>query len=326
MRISSPLHIESMTNLPLIARQTLLITFLLCIRLSAAAQDLVVTDKNDSINCKITKASKDFVYFKGFIEGELRNVFLPIRQVKDYKYNYYQKSAEDLSNMSAKSKSPVGLNPNKLFAFTSPRYSYGVGAGMGYQIAPLAPGIPQGFSDYYQNLKLGLQISAQGSYQFTKMMGLGLTVSRFSTKSGPVEVTATHRQTGQVRNGKLSDRIAVTSIYPHYQLRFVSKKGNNALTMGFGLGVGLYRNFFTLIDPFTIRGQYVCSGIDVNYDLMVSHNSAVGIQLSLKSGAMNRITITDATGKTAAETLSTPEGLSRLDLSICYRWYKKGNR
>jgi hypothetical protein len=59
---------------------------------SLHAQDLIVTNEGDSLNCKITKIKSENVFFTFKYKDEIRNTLLPINQVKYHQYNYFQQS------------------------------------------------------------------------------------------------------------------------------------------------------------------------------------------------------------------------------------------
>ena len=67
-----------------------IITLLIVLVNSLYSQDLVVTKKGDSINCKITKVKKDHIYFTFKHKDEVRNTLLPLTDVKIHQFDYYQ--------------------------------------------------------------------------------------------------------------------------------------------------------------------------------------------------------------------------------------------
>ena len=56
------------------------------------AQDLIVTNSGDSINCKITKTTKDYVHFTFKYNEEIRNTLLPINQIAAQQKDYFSVS------------------------------------------------------------------------------------------------------------------------------------------------------------------------------------------------------------------------------------------
>ena len=51
-----------------------------------SAQDLIVTTKGDSLNCKITKVKPDYIYFTFNNNGHTQNSLLPSSDVDYYQY------------------------------------------------------------------------------------------------------------------------------------------------------------------------------------------------------------------------------------------------
>jgi len=56
------------------------------------AQDLIVTNSGDSINCKIIETTKDYVYFTFKHDTEIRNTLLPVNQITSQQKNYFSVS------------------------------------------------------------------------------------------------------------------------------------------------------------------------------------------------------------------------------------------
>jgi len=90
---------------------------------SGRGQDLIVTTEGDSINCKITKAEPDYIYFTFKHKGEMRNTLLSVAQVKTYTYNYY-------SNSEVPSESSVTN-------FPYPRFRAAINGGWSYRTAKI---------------------------------------------------------------------------------------------------------------------------------------------------------------------------------------------
>ena len=66
------------------------ITFLLSlIATTISAQDLIVTEKGDSLNCKITKEQNDYIFFTYKDGDEIRSTLLKVGQIKYYEKYFY---------------------------------------------------------------------------------------------------------------------------------------------------------------------------------------------------------------------------------------------
>ena len=67
-------------------KQFLLVLFLLCISWTVLSQDKIITHQNDTIDCKITRVTNEFIHFSVFDKSGilLMRSRLPMSAVKDY--------------------------------------------------------------------------------------------------------------------------------------------------------------------------------------------------------------------------------------------------
>ena len=102
------------------------------------AQDLIVTGKGDSLNCKITKIKSDYIYFTFKYENEIRNTLLPVGQIKFYKKDFF-------------AKAEVPIEKVKGFNMNYQRFRIGFFGGWSYMTAQVSSNVPSGFQDYIRN-------------------------------------------------------------------------------------------------------------------------------------------------------------------------------
>ena len=77
-----------MTNNKL--KQILTILVIAASVFSMQAQDLIVTQEGDSLNCRITQIDlSGLLRFLFKHKGEIRSTLLPLKQVRSYQYAYY---------------------------------------------------------------------------------------------------------------------------------------------------------------------------------------------------------------------------------------------
>ncbi len=65
---------------------------LLMVTHALIAQDLIVTNEGDSINCKITGVKADNIYFTFKYNNEIRHTLLPKSGVKEHRFDFYKTS------------------------------------------------------------------------------------------------------------------------------------------------------------------------------------------------------------------------------------------
>jgi hypothetical protein len=266
------------------------------------AQDLIVTHENDSLNCKITGIKKNNIYFTFQHKGELRNTLLPVNQVKNYQYSYYQTPEILVSKNIA----------NKLF----PRFRVAVNGGWSYRIARLSNNVPADFTAYANKLKSGFHYNLDVSYFFTAHIGAGFQyhASFFRNKMDVYD-------TNSNQSGVMSDNIAIRFIGPLFYTRLLNSNKKNGLLAHCGIGYLAYSDNAVLIEAFTLKGYTVGVSVGIGYDIGISKNFALGFQLSLISGTMTQYT---ESNKTSSKTikLEEVENLSHINLSVGLRFNK----
>jgi hypothetical protein len=72
--------------------------FFLTYLTNVRSQDLIVTEKGDSLNCKITQIKSKYIYFTFKYENEIRNTLLPLGQLNITKKNSIQNRKSLLTN------------------------------------------------------------------------------------------------------------------------------------------------------------------------------------------------------------------------------------
>jgi hypothetical protein len=272
--------------------------------LSLYAQDLIVTHENDSLNCRITKIKKDNIYFTFLHKGELRNTLLPINQVKNYQYSYYQ-TPETLV-----SKSMAG----KLF----PRFRVAINGGWGYRIGRLSNNIPADFTAYANKLRSGFHYSLDVSYFFTEHIGAGFNYHAWFSRNKMDGVYIDNPS----QYGIMSDNIAIRFIGPMFYTRLLNSNKKNCLLAYCGIGYLVYRNNAVLIaDDYILKGNTVGVLMGIGYDIGISKHFALGFQLSLLSGTLTQCTVT-STAYAGTMKSEEDENLSHINLSIGLRFNK----
>ena len=128
-------------------KKIFLIIFLSIIGFSSNAQDLIVTISGDSLNVKITRITKLFIYYSYSSNGEIRNTLLQKEAVKYYAYNFY---------------TPAGSSNNPKRLLDDWRLSFQ--GGLSFRVAETDPKLPQFIKEYLNELKSGHHFGFDGTY------------------------------------------------------------------------------------------------------------------------------------------------------------------
>ena len=201
------------------------------------AQDLIVTNTNDSINCKITKETKDHIYFSYQNNGELRKTLIGKADVKQF------------------TKSNPGSPDNEIKTSSfHPEYSKFRLAG---HVGPAwrLGKVPDGnLEQYLKDLKNGYNRGFEASYFISETVGFGLKLSIFGSDNQLNNVTIDHNGDGVLNTGLMSDDIAITFIAPSYSVRIVSDRGNTFIS-SLAIGYLGYLDHSYIIDyPLDFKG------------------------------------------------------------------------
>ena len=269
----------------------------------AGAQDLIVTNTNDSINCKITKETNDYIYFSYRNNGELRKTLISKNDVKQFTKNNPGASS-DLSSTDIFQR---GYSPFRL----------AVHGGFSNRLGKV---VKSDFEQYLKDLKKGYNLGVDASYFISETVGFGIKFSSFGADNQLASVTMDHDGDGVMSTGPMSDDITITFVGPSYSTRFVSTKGNAFIT-SLALGYLGYMDHAKLFDyAFDLKGGTLGIAFDIGYDIKLSDRLSLGAQCSLFRGTLTSIT-QDYGSYSRKVDLDEDEyeGLSRLDFSVGLR-------
>jgi hypothetical protein len=265
------------------------------------AQDLIVTAKGDSLNCKITEIGTDNIYFTFKYKDKIRNTLVSVSDVTSYQTGYYQ-PAEVFSD-----KIPGNRN--------YPRFRFAVSGGLSYRIGRLSENVSPSESDYLQELKSGFHYEAGLSYYFNEYLGAGFKYN---------EHLSSNSNDGSIGYGKVSDRIRINFIGPVFSTRLFNQTKKNCLLMDFGIGyLGYHDKGVFASEKITLKGSTAGFYWNIGYDVGISKNLALGFQLSLISGLLSEYKKSNGIYTEVIKFEKNEyENLSRIDLSIGLRFCK----
>jgi len=274
------------------------------------AQDLIVTNSGDSINCKITKTTKEHIYFTFKHETEIMNTLLPVNQISTQQKNYFSVSE---------------LPANYTFKDIFPRFRVAIDAGWQYRTAKLADGMDAALQGHYKKMKSGFHYDLQAAYFFVESMGIEAIFSQqfFGNNAGYGSLT--NNEGNLIGSGEFSEKMSFNYVGANYLFRlFDSKKKNNWLfSAGFGYMGYNDRLFFDNVERLKITAGTLGSYMAIGYDIGISENFGIGFKLSLLGGTFSNYKQT-RNGITTNETMpeKTFEGLGTAKLSVGLRFNK----
>jgi hypothetical protein len=279
-----------------------LFTLIICFA-TAKAQDLILTNKGDSINCKITKVEPQNVYFTFNKDNQIRSTLINTTDLKEYKFNFYKTTLLPASKV-----------------FNNQKYShwrYGVNVAYGYQTAKSGANANQTERDYYNGLRSGYSFGADITYFIQESYGVGFKYNRFLTSNSLNNVPLTPKNGNPTFIGNLSNDISVNFIGPYFSLRSIPKNEKNALIMNLALGYVGYKNNEISDKKYEATSSSFGAMLDFGYDVGLSKSTALAFQLSYLASTLSYQDINDGV-KTVRQTFdkNTYIGLGRIELSV----------
>ena len=289
-------------------KNILFFLLLIAITNSIYAQDLIVTNDGDSINCKITKIKTDNIYFIFKYENEVRNTLLPLYSVKSHQFNFY-----NTNEIFEKKDNGYGNYQHFRIAFNG---------GYSYMTARVAESVPSDFKDYVKELKSGYHFGGDIAYYFTETIGIGGKYFSFKS-SNSMDNIYVEDIDGNRRYGNMSDNLAISFIGPMFSTRILNPDKSNALVINASLGYMGYSNNKTIIDNYKMTGSTIGLALDIGYDIGLSENISLGFQISFISGTLFQYNWNDGLKtETIKPKKGEYEGLNRIDFSIGLRFHK----
>lgn len=273
------------------------------------AQDLIVTDKGDSLNCKITKTRGDYIHFIFKFGDEIRSTLLPQYRVVVYEKDFFNRT-ELPDNIAQRNSKHTKFRIN-------------VSGGYSYLLGRVSDNVPPFLRDYMKKLKSGYHLGADASFFFSENIGIGLKYSMFKTRNviGNV-VFLLDAETDETMIGLIKDDITQHYIGPAFCTRFYSKSKKTAFLSSISLGYINYRNYATQLYDFTLTGSSVGLVWDFGIDFIVGDKLALGLGFACTLGSISSFKVNDGTSThTLKLDAENSENISRLDLGIGLRWH-----
>ncbi|MCC5931124.1 MAG: hypothetical protein JJU28_17890 [Cyclobacteriaceae bacterium] len=270
------------------------------------AQDLIVTQQGDSINCKITRVKQGYVHFTFVHKDEVRNTLLATDQISTYQQGFFEHSEIPEQVVNTIEKNYHG-------------FRFGIQIGPGIRTASIPSEYHPSFRDHLKKQRIGFHVDTDAHWYWSETMGLGFRYSAFMTGSETRNV-----QIPDAGSGYLSEQIAMHFIGPSLSNRFVLANPKNTFLTNFALGYMGYRNNVSTNNrSFLMTGNTIGLAMEVGYDVEIGKNTALGFSIAAYVGSLNSVNIGSGSSK---QKMSLDDGerenLSRIDFTIGYRYLK----
>lgn len=267
------------------------------------SQDLIVTNADDSLVCKINQITHDRVYFTFRNNSEMKNTFLAPNQIKTYEYNYYH-------NIDV----PEDIIVSKQIY---PRVRFSFNGGWSYQTSKIEDNLSSDMKEYTQGLQSGYHLGGDITCFVTEPIGIGFKYLLFKS-SNSIENVDIDIKDGPHGFGSMSDNIAITFFGPSFNLRLLSSNKRNALLFGLSIGYLGFKDKSTILNnDLTMTGSTIGIVYDLGYDIGISEIMSLGFNIALLRGTLNEYELSNGSKTQTTHLDKDPYlGLGHIDLSI----------
>jgi len=229
------------------------------------AQDLIVMENGDSLNCVIQRLEEKFVRIYVVRDGEKFPSTIARHQVASMKFGYYRETEVDTGTS-------IFARMKRWRVAARGGYSLGVG-----NMTTITRG-----SEYESSLNNGYHLGVDGAYFFNNYFGVG---ARFNYYKNSHEGSLI--PTGGTMPIAVSNNINALYIAPQVMGRFRDKTKKNVYTTY--LSVGYFDYLDKMIDDsetIKMKGSLVAGDIGLGYERVFTNNLALGANFSYMFGRL----------------------------------------
>lgn len=273
-----------------------------------SAQDLIITNKNDTIIGKITSDDYNYIYF---ISKNGDSSKVKAMDVSKIRRNYLAFSKSD----------PIILNPKKMPNKGNSVYRLYINTGYSNLSAKTISKENAELDKQTNALKNGYHYSIGATYYSRKNIGIGLKYLGFNTSNTQIGVKFKDSN-NVITFGELSDNIYVNYFATTLGLRAPFFYNRMELLLDFSVGYVQSLNNSVYINPIKITGKTIGLSYDIGLDYKFNKRFAAGIKCNIFQAKMKEYTydngVSSYTKKLDEEHY---DNIARVEFSGGFRYY-----
>ena len=228
------------------------------------AQDLIVTTQNDSLNCRIMKIEREFIYFFYHRSGEAVGATISRNETVAYQLNYF--AEPELSDWQIAEH------------FSPPVVRWRIALRGGYsRWLSFNENIPEDMTMYINNLKNGFCIGTDVNYFFNSFVGIGIKYT-----------CCNHRSQDYYKNMK--DNCTGHFIAPDFMIRIWDCKHKDAIIWDVAAG---YLSLYDKEYDATKRAGTIGVSLGLGYERALNKNVAIGGGISCLVAVTHQIEVSE---------------------------------
>lgn len=239
-----------------------------------SAQDLIITSKGDSLNCKIHSVKKEKVYLTFKHMDEIRTIYIPKSNIVEMKYGFYSVAIVPAARLVVKE------NYSK--------WRFAVDGGFFNRTGAIPAGLSTSQQNYIKDIKSGSGISLGVQYFTSENLGFGWLFNHYNS-SASLPGFSMQDADGTYISGLLTENVSIDFNGPVYYTRFYDIKKKNALVTGLGLGYVGYLDQSSVGNlNFDLTGGTFGMYLSLGYDIKLSKSLDLGLKIALVGGTLTQ--------------------------------------
>ncbi len=287
----------------------------------AQAQDLIITNKGDSIHCHITEIKPDHIRYAHVEKDEVAKAFIPSAWVVSYQQNFYNYSEIEI----LLAKKQLDQQEQRTIAYKQAKereqkrggvqMSWLLSGGWSKRIAELKN---KRYDDetlaYARAQQSGWNFGLDIQFPISTRNSFGLKYSAFFSQHVGDFNLYSHPH-GNPTYINIKSTIWIHYLAPTFNFNIPSADSSRAVMLGFGIGYLLYTEHTGVQPPIMSSGDNIGFCLDLGYDFGLRKATSPFIRFSFCIGNLLSAKVEQGSN-TASGKLRTPENLSRIDVSV----------
>ncbi len=246
----------------------ILFLFFIVVSNTLFAQDIIIKQAGDSIQCYITKVKRDSIYYKYWNLEKIEDEVLALNQVKRFEYYFYEHYKTIVEEKTDSSKVKVDI-------------SFGVG--LSFRLGKMDPSISKENEADYRN---GFNFTGRAGIIISDVFGFGIKYNQHGTKAGVVGFQSI---------------VKIKYFGPYLLLQ--TKPINNIMVFSGLFGVGklsynekLVESLSFLSNTYEYNGSTTGINIGGSYNLILSQHLNFSLDVNIITGKIDDGELVDKNG------------------------------
>lgn len=280
-----------------------------CLISAGYSQDKIITNNNDTIDCKIDKVSHNTIFFELTTRGVKTTGRLPLNGILNY---LIAKSPDYFQNFiptESFQRLRFGLSGGLGYILSSSKKAESEMKNMGFE--------PDKVKSYYRDLRTGWYAKTDLSWFFSAKYGAGIKYKFFDT-SGKTDGLVDPQDGVSLYYTTFSEHIYVNYVAgAFYYQEYFGRRKSLKLNTGISLGSVMYRDEAKFLKNYLMTGKNFGMDVNLEVEYFLNHYLSISADLSDFTSTITKMKLSDGiSSSTLKLEKGNYENLSRLDFSI----------